>query len=396
MQYTYKARDALGNQQDGSLDAVDRDAARDQLRREGLSIQSLEEGEASLNLFAQPVRQADIIYATSQLAVLVDTGITLSAALNSISEQEPNATLRGVLRDLKVRVEGGEDFSSSIARYPRYFDKTYVSLIKASEHTGTMAEMLESIANYQRNQLETRHKVMAAMTYPAVMLTLAVSVTVFLLTYILPKFAPLFQRKGVKLPAITNWMIMASDSMLHYWWAWAAAAAVLIVFLVVGRRTEAGRQAIDWILLYLPVIGPTYRKVVLSRSVRTLGTMVKSGVSMLDAVQMTGQVSGNHYYEQAWAKVLEEITQGNRICDGLKGNPLFPATLLQMIGAGEETAKLDHVLEKVSSYYDREVETAIKSTTSLIEPVLIIVMGAVVATIAMGLLLPIFSLSRAG
>jgi type IV pilus assembly protein PilC len=396
MRFTYKARDPLGNHSEGSLESPDKDAARDQLRRDGFAILALDEVEETPTLFSPPVRSADIIYTTSQLAVLVDTGITLSAALNSIAEQEPNVTLRGILRDLKTRVEGGEDFSTALGRYPKYFDRTYLALIKASEHTGTLAEMLESIANYQRGQLETRHKVRAALTYPAVMLVLAIGVTVFLLTYILPKFAPMFARKGVKLPMVTQWMIAASDSMLHYWYAWAAGFVAAIVLYIVSRRTEAGRKVWDWIMLNLPVIGATYRKVVLSRSVRTLGTMVKSGVSMLDAVQMTGQVAGNFYYEQAWVKVLDQITQGNRICDGLKGNGLFPPTLLQMIGAGEETAKLDHVLEKVSNYYDREVENAIKSTTSMIEPILIVIMGGVVATIAMGLLLPIFSLSRAG
>ena len=396
MQFDYTARDALGNHSEGSVEGLDRDDVTQKLRRDGLLVLTLEEAGGSWDPFPKPIRQSDIIYATSQMAVMVDTGISLSSALTSIASQETNPAFRLILNDLKSRVEAGEDFSAALARYPQQFDRTYTSLIKASEQTGQLAEMLDSIASYQRGQLETRQKVIAALTYPAIMCVIAVGVTVFLLTYILPKFAPLFARKSVKLPMVTQWMIVMSDSMLHYWWAYLGGFVALGALYIFGKRTEFGRGVIDWLVINIPMVGATCRKVILSRSIRTLATMIKSGVSMLDAVRLTGEVAGNCFYERAWQKVLTEITDGNRIYDGLKGNPLFPGTLLQMIVAGEETAKLDEVLTKVSVYYDREVETAIKSTTSLIEPCLIVVMGAVVATIAMGLLLPIFSLSRAG
>lgn len=396
MNFDYKALDPLGNVCEGSVDAPDKDAAYAQLRREGYQIQTLDSAEGGFDLFSRAITRAELIYTTSQLSVMVDTGITLSAALGSIADQEANPSLKSVLADLKSRVETGEDFSASLARYPQHFDKTYLALIRASEQTGQLAEMLDSVANYQRNQLETRQKVTMAMTYPAIMASVAVAVTIFLLTYILPKFAPLFSRKGIKLPLITQWMMTASDSLLHYWWAWLIGIVAVTIAYLYGRRTEAGRLAIDYVMLHLPIIGPTSRKVILSRSIRTLGTMIRSGVSMIDAIKLTKDVSGNVYYEKAWDRVLEGITRGDRIYDGLKGDPLFPPTLLQMISAGEETAKLDSVLAKVSSYYDKEVDAAIKTTTSLLEPAMIVVMGGIVAAIAMGLLLPIFKLSRAG
>lgn len=395
MSFTYKARDPLGNSHEGSVDAVSRDEALSRLKRDGFQVLELEE-ESGGSLIPRGVKKQDIIYATSQLAVMVDTGITLSAALQSIAEQQENPTLRGVLDDLKQRVEQGDDFSSSLAQHPKHFDKTYIALVKASEQTGTLGEMLETISQYLRSQLELRQRVKAAMAYPAVMLCLAVGVTIFLLTYVLPKFEPLFTRKGAKLPKPTIVMMTISDALIDRWYLWLAGLVAMFVLYFWGRRTEPGRKILDWIRIHLPVVGPMMRKVIISRSIRTLGTMVASGVSVLDAIRLAGEVSGNYYYEQAWQKVLDQITEGARIADSLRGNELFPRTLIQMIGAGEETGKLDQVLQKVSLYYDKEVESAIKATTSLIEPVMITGMGFVVGGIAMGLLLPIFSLSRGG
>lgn len=393
--FAYQARDPLGQIASGTLDVESRDDAVARLKRDGYQVVELEEEESGLTLLPRRIKQTDIIYATSQLAVMVDTGITLSAALGSIAEHEQNPTLKEVLLDLRTRVESGEDFSTALARYPRHFDKTFVSLIRSSEQTGTMAEMLETVSGYLRSQLETRQKIRAAMAYPSVMAVLAVCVTIFLLTYILPKFEPLFTRKGAKLPKPTIVMMAASDLLIEYWFVWVALAIGLFFTWFFGRRTEPGRKFLDWLKISLPIIGPMTRKVTISRSIRTLGTMVASGVSMLDAIRLTAEVASNWYYEQAWLRVLEQITDGHRICDALKAeDSLFPSTLVQMIGAGEETGKLDKVLNKVSVFYDREVETSLKATTSLIEPLMICAMGFIVGGIALGLLMPIFSLSR--
>src|SRR5947207_1602211 len=395
MTFLYSARDPLGELIEGTLEVASRDEALARLKREGLAVEELEEESAGMELFPRRVRQADIIYTTSQLAVMVDTGITLSTALDSISQQEANPALRQVLIDLKSSVESGEDFSTALGRYPQHFDKTFVSLIKASEHTGTLGQMLETVSDYLRSQLEIRHKVRAAMAYPGVMAVLALGVTIFLLTYILPKFEPLFSRKGVKLPTITIYMMSASNVLLNYWPYWIAGAIAVILTYVFGRKTEPGRKILDWLKINFPIIGNMTRKVTLSRSVRTLGTMVASGVSMLDAIKLTAEVASNWYYEQAWLRVLDRVTQGQRISESLQDErDLFPSTLVQMIDAGEETGKLDVVLAKVSSFYDREVETALKATTSMIEPLMICGMGVIVGGIALGLLMPIFQLSR--
>lgn len=395
--FKYKVRDPLGKEHEGNVDALSRDDAAQGLKRDGFTILKLDETdeEEGLNLLPRSIKKSEIIYATSQLAIMVETGITLSTALEGIGEQEENPALKAILLDLKHAVESGEDFSTALAKYPKYFDKTFISLVRASEQTGMLGEMLERIAAYLQKEMETRGKVRAAMAYPAVMLLIAVGVTIFLLTFVLPKFSPMFNARGIKLPTATIIMMHASDYLIHYWYLWLMGLGGLIAGFITGKRTEPGRKLLDGVKINMPVLGTMYRKVALSRSVHTLGTMIQCGVPMLESLKLTSEVAGNYYYEETWRQVLDDVTQGNQICDSLAGNQLFPRTLVQMIASGEQTGKLDVVLHRVSDYYDRDVETSLKTATSLIEPIMITVMGVVVGGIAMALLLPIFSLSRA-
>jgi type IV pilus assembly protein PilC len=394
MNFEYTARDPLGHTHEGSIDAATRDEAIESLKRDGLLVVNIAEGDDGLNLFPRRLSRSDIIYTTTQLAIMVDTGINLATALQGLLEQEDNPTLHKLLSALKKDVEAGESFSSSLARHPRYFDKTFVALIKASEQTGTLGEMLEHIADYMRKDLESRSKVRSALAYPCVMLVLATNVTIFLLTFVMPKFTPLFARKGIKLPSTTVFLMHLSATLTECWYAWLVGVALLVVGFLFARRTEVGRMVLDWLRLNVPILGPMFRKVYISRSIRSLGAMVQSGVSVLEALKLSAEVSGNYFYEKAWKDALEEVTNGSRISEALAGNQLFPKTLIQMIGSGEDTGRLDYVLKKVSGYYDGEVETALKTATSMLEPMMITIMGVVVGGIGMSVMLPIFTLSR--
>ena len=284
---------------------------------------------------------------------MVDTGITLSAALAGIQSQEANPSLKRVLRDLQAAVEGGEDFSVALAKYPKLFDKTYLALVRASEATGTLGPMLDRIALYLRKELETRSKVRSAMAYPGIMLVVAVAVTIFLLTYVLPQFMPLFNRRGIELPATTRVMMVISDLMIHYWPFWIAGSVAAVVGLVLFRRTPRGKQTWDWLKIQTPLFGTMVRKVAISRSLRTLGAMIGSGVPVLDAIRLCADVANNYFYEQLWLRVQEQVATGKRICEALAGSPLFPPMLVQMISTGEETGKLDKVLDRVSGFMDQ-------------------------------------------
>jgi type IV pilus assembly protein PilC len=392
--YQFRLRDLTGDIRSGTLEAESVEAATAKLREPGVQILEVEEAVAEGGLFPRRVSKQELIYLTSQLAIMVDTGITLSAALGGILQQEENPTLKKILADLKNSVENGDDFSTALARYPRLFDKTFISLVKASEATGMLGTMLERIAVYLRKELETRGKVRAAMAYPAVMMFVATNVTIFLLTYILPKFTPLFKSRGTKLPGVTLALMNTSSNMMTYWYIWLGLAVGLVGGFVYGKRTPRGRQMLDYVKINMPIMGPMFRKVTISRSIRTLGTMLAAGVAMIEAIRLAGEVCGNVHYEKLWNTVADEVTGGCRICEVLQRSTLFPRVLIQMIACGEETAKLDMILERVSGYYDQEVDTAVKAATSMIEPIMISVMGVVVGTIGMALLLPIFSLSK--
>lgn len=391
--FQYRARDSLGKELSGVLEAASQEDAVQQLRRDGFQVIEIDE-DTGVGFLAPGIKRTDIIYLTNQLAIMVDTGITLSAALQGILEQEANLKLRRMLTEMRTAVEAGGDFSAALAQHPKYFDKTYISMIKVGEATGTLSEMLDRVALYLRKEMEMRSKVKAALAYPAVMATVAVGVTIFLLTFILPKFTPLFAKKGMKLPAPTRWSMAISEQLLTYghWWLLGLAAA--IAAFVYAKRTPQGRQAIDGFILNAPIVGTVARKVVISRSLRTLGTMLNSGLQVLEAIKLTAEVSNNYLYEKLWLHVHEQVMQGNEICEALRGNGLFPPTIIQMISAGEQTARLGGVLEKVSNYYDQEVESSIKTATGMIEPILICAMGVIVGTIGLALLLPVFSLSK--
>jgi type IV pilus assembly protein PilC len=210
----------------------------------------------------------------------------------------------------------------------------------------------------------------------------------------MPKFTPLFKAKGTKLPGPTVVLMRLSDSLLAGWYVWAIVAVALVAGFLYGKRTAAGRQAIDWLKINAPIIGPMFRKVIIGRSIRTLGTMLASGVPIMDAIKLAAQVAGNSFYENVWQRALDEVAAGKRVCEVLHASPLFPRVLVQMISSGEETGKLDVVLERVSTYYDQEVEVSLKAVTSLIEPIMISIMGLIIGTIGLAILLPIFSLSK--
>jgi type IV pilus assembly protein PilC len=350
--------------------------------------------ESPPELFPRRVTRKEIVYLTDQLAVMVDTGITLANALGSINEQIDNPTLAGILADLKQRVESGEDFSTALARYPKIFDETYVQLVRASEVSGALGEMLQRICDQGRRDLEARGKVRAAMAYPAVMMLASIAASVFLLVYIFPKFTPLFAGRGIALPTPTRVMMAISDSLITYWYLAVTLPVALAGGVAWFSKTAWGREVTDHAKLTLPVLGAMFGRAALSRSLRTLATMITSGVPMLEAIRLTGQVAGNQVYKHAWNEVAEAVTCGQQIHEVLRRRPQFPPSLVQMIAAGEQTGRLGGVLHRVSEFYDRELDAAIKAATSVIEPIMVCFMGVVVGSIAMALLLPIFTLSR--
>jgi type IV pilus assembly protein PilC len=340
------------------------------------------------------VRQEDVIYFCSQLTVMVETGVPLADALDAIAEESEHTGVKAMVHDLSEQVKGGVEFSRALESYPKQFPPIFVSLMRASEASGQMGVMLQRVSDYMVQERDVRRKVTGAMAYPLAMLSFCAIVVGCLLVFVLPQFQAIYEGKGAVLPAPTKFLLTLSDTIVTKWPLVLGGGIAAVVGLVMYCRTEGGRRVLDYLRIHLPVIGPMYRKSYLSRSLRTLATMTATGVGVLDSLEITAQVTGNRYYEDVWRSVADRAEQGKTLADGLRDSPLIPAGITQMVSSGEKTGKLDTVLERVADFCDDELKQSIKTMTSFIEPVMIIVIGGLIGAIAIALLLPIFSVSK--
>lgn len=349
---------------------------------------------AARTAFGQRVGTKEILAFTNQLSVMAKAGIGLTSALEGIGEQTTNQKMAAVVGALKRDVEAGRQFSEGLQRFPKAFSLLYVNMVKASELSGSFAHMLERIASYLAQQVETRRQVIGAMIYPFIIVCMAILTTVFMLTFVLPRFMVLFEGKEHILPLPTKILMAMSASMCNWWFLYLAAALGIGFGFYFFVRTESGRNWWDGVKLKLPLLAKLCHALYLSRSLRTMGELVSAGVPMLDTIAITADVSGNVHYRRVWNRVHSAVRKGQRIAPTLTQSPLIPNSVAQMIAAGEETGSLADILEDVSEYYEKALKSTIKSVTAAIEPLMIIVMGGIVAFIAASILLPIFKMSQ--
>ena len=401
-EYRYQARTANGQTSDGILTAENAVAAAQALRAQGhqilhltpvsKSVKSLTERLKALNQTSGPSAR-DILHLTSQMAVMIRAGISLRAAIEGIAEQTDNLRFKNMLNQIKQDVESGKQFSEALTRYPKHFGPLYVNMVRASEMSGSFSHMLDRIASYLAQQIETRAMVIGAMIYPAVIGSLAVSVTFFLLTFVLPRFAGVFAGKEAAMPWPTKFLMGLSSIMVEWWWVILLVMLGMVVALFLFIRTEVGSRWFDKTKLTAPIFKRMFRALYISRSMQTMGELINAGVPMLDTLTITGDISGNWFFKRMWRSVYISVKEGKKITQPLLKNPLLPKAVVQMIGAGEESGKLGEVLDEVSTFYSKQLREAIKTVTSMIEPIMIIIMGSVVGFIAMAIILPIFKLS---
>jgi len=402
--YRFQARLASGQMQSGVLTADNANAAAAALRAQGHHVQSLVPVQTgggaqvgakiweALNTSSGPT-QKDILDFTTQLAVMIRAGISLRAALEGIADQTSNPKFRGILLAIKMDVESGKQFSEAISRYPKLFGPLYMNMVRASEMSGSFAKMLDRIAAYISQQLETRKMVLGASIYPGVIATMAIGVTVFLLTFVLPRFASVFEGKEAVLPWPTLFLMGASDWMVNYWYLAVGGAVVSIVGFMLFIKTDVGMLWWDKAKLTVPMFSRMFRALYVSRSLHTMGELLNAGVPMLDTLAITGDISGNLLYKKMWRNVYASVKQGKKVISTLQKSTLLPKSVVQMIAAGEESGRLGEVLEEISEYYKKALRDAIKTVTSMIEPLMIVVMGSIVGFIAMAIILPIFRMS---
>jgi len=385
----------------GVISASNADDAGRQLRGKGkiVSIQPTTEGQKTfadrlkaMNHTSGP-SQRDILNFTTQLAVMIRAGISIRAAIEGIADQVENPKFKQMLESIKADVEAGKQFSEALTKYPKYFNSLYVNMVRASEMSGSFAQMLDRIAAYLAQQIETRSMVRGAMIYPGTIFTMAIGTTIFLLTFVLPRFAAVFEGKEDALPWPTTFLMGLSAFMVQYWWAVVAGMLLAVIGMVVAAKTEAGALWLDRIKLGTPIFKKMFRALYISRSLQTMGELVNAGVPMLDTLHITGDISGNTFYKRLWRRVHSAVKQGKKISFELLKTSLLPRSVVQMVSAGEESGKLGEVLDEISAFYQKQLREAIKTVTGMIEPIMIVFMGSIVGFIAMAIILPIFKMS---
>jgi type IV pilus assembly protein PilC len=401
--YRFQARNARGELVAGTLVADSVAAAAQAIRSRGDHVVQLvpvaaagEDLRAAIKRFdySSGPSQKDILDFTTQLAVMIRAGISIRAALEGIAEQVQNQKFRRILMQIKADVESGKQFSEAIAKHPKLFGPLYVNMVKASEMSGSFAKMLDRIAAYLTQEIETRKMVVGASIYPGIIALMAISTTVFLLTFVLPRFAGVFKGKEDALPGPTKFLMALSTFMVEWWWLLLIAAVVGIGAFIGFIKTEFGGFWWDRFKISAPIVKRMFRALYISRSLQTMGELLNAGVPMLDTIAITGDISGNRQYKRLWRSVYGSVKQGKKVQTQLMRSTLLPRSVIQMIAAGEESGKLGEVLDEISVFYAKALKDAIKAVTSMIEPIMIVLMGSVVGFIAMAIILPIFKMSN--
>jgi type IV pilus assembly protein PilC len=319
---------------------------------------------------------SDLVVFTRQLATMIDAGLAMVQSLQALSEQTPNKVMRDVIRDVCARVEGGDSFSAALQKHPKVFNRLYVCMVDAGEKGGLLAEILARLATYLENTARLRKKVKSAMMYPTTVTVVAIGITVFLLVKVVPVFADIFTGFGAKLPAPTQFLISTSE-LLREHLMYVLPATALLVY--------------GW---KLPIVGIISHKICLARFTRTLASLIRSGVPILEVLNIVANTCGNVIMEKAVRTSSGDIERGEGISVALSKHPIFPTMIIRMITAGEQTGKIDSMLERVADFLDEEIETTLAGLTSLIEPLLIVFLGVVVGGIVICMFLPIFKLSE--
>lgn len=344
------------------------------------------------------VKQAELVLFSTQLSVMLDSGVVLSDAIEAIGQQMRPGTFQNVITDIAEQIKNGDNFSTALMGYPRIFNTMFISMVRASEASGRMAEMLEVLSGYLNAEAETRKQVKSAMIYPLVMLLMAVAATGSLMFFVLPRFTKIYQARGAALPKLTQMLVTCSSLLANP--LFVAFIVTVCIFgywmFSIWKHTEQGQKIVDWIKLNTPIFSTMIVDAVMTRSMRILSTMVNTGVPLLDALSVMKSSSDNYYFQRLWSHIDAKIRDGYQFSDAVTtsyDSYLIDPAILQMIRAGEKSGQIGQVCDKISIYLSKRLQNSIRVATSLIEPLMITLMGIIIGTIAIALLLPVFKIS---
>lgn len=396
--YTYAARDRAGKQVNGALSGLDERAVREQLRRKDLFVTTINEqkagGPAANSGIRKKVGLGDMVIMSRQLATLVHAGLPLVDSLFTLAAQTQNAMLKQALVDVRTDVLAGSSFSDALAKHPKIFSELYQSLSRAGEVAGALDETLQVAAEQLDKEQELREKVKAAFVYPAAVVITAVGVVFFLLTFVVPVFANVYDQFHAKLPAPTLLLVTLSKIIRGYWYMAAIGGFVGIKALKKWQQTDKGKRICDRVKLRMPLLGSLNRKIAISRLTRTFSAMVSAGVPILSGLQTSARVTGNSVMMDVINDAVQKVNEGVRLSVPLEQSGEFPSMVTRMISAGEESGNMDEMLRQITSFYDRDIEYAVQRLTRMLEPILTVVLGLIVGFVLLALYMPIFNLSK--
>ncbi len=395
--YEYTAKNSSGQIMKGQLDAPSKDDVVNHIRKNRMILVSVREAPKSINLSfgAKRITTRDTVIFTRQFATMINAGLPLVQSLNILAQQTENKSLKDVTRTVVYDVEAGNTLADALSKHPKAFSDLYVNMVAAGEAGGILDTILLRLAVFLEKNDALIRKVKGALVYPGVILTVAGAAIAILLIFVIPTFQSMFASVGMELPLPTRIVIGASDMLLGYWWA-AIGLLVALTFAVRAYyRTDGGRLRIDQLLLSSPVLGDMLRKSAVSRFTRTLGTLISSGVSILDGLEITAKTAGNQVIHNAVMESRQSIAGGETIAGPLEKSRVFPPMVISMIAVGEQTGGLDEMLAKIADFYDEEVDVAVSALLSLMEPIMIVVLGVIVGGMVVAMYLPIFDMMNA-
>jgi type IV pilus assembly protein PilC len=396
--YVWEGRTRKGTIERGEMEAASEAAVRSQLRRQQIMAIKIQTKPKDILkglsfLKRRGVKEKEIVVFTRQFATMIDAGLPLVQCLEILSSQQDNKTFKEVLLKVKGDVEAGSTFAEALKKHPRIFNELFCNLVAAGEAGGILDTILNRLATYIEKTMNLKKKIKGAMVYPGVVLTVAVGVVFLLLTFVIPIFQKMFTDMGATLPPFTQLIINLSELVRRFW--------PLILLLLFGLglvfryyyRTEKGREVVDGQILQFPIFGPLIKKVAIAKFTRTLGTMLSSGVPILEGLEIVARTSGNRVIEKAILKTRASIGEGKTVAEPLGASGIFPPMVVQMISVGESTGALDSMLGKIADFYDDEVDAAVGALTSLLEPLLMVFLGSAIGALVIAMYLPIFQMA---
>jgi len=392
--FVYTGRTRGGQTITGEMEAGNRETVVARLRSQQVIATAVRAKPRDITIpgFGTKVTDRDIVVFTRQFATMIDAGLPLVQCLEILASQQDNKVLKKTLTEIRQAVEGGSTFAAALKQHPKVFSSLYANMVEAGEAGGILDTILNRLAQYMEKAMGLKKKVKSAMIYPSTIVTVAVVVVIFLLVFVIPTFKAMFEGFGAALPLPTQIVLELSRIVQSYFFVGIGAVVAAIVGIRWWYGTNSGKINIDRFLLRMPILGILIRKVAVAKFTRTLGTLISSGVAILDGLEITARTAGNKIVEMAVLKTRASIAEGKTIAEPLRESGVFPPMVVQMIAVGEQTGALDAMLSKIADFYDEEVDTAVANLTALLEPLLMVFLGVVIGGVVVAMYLPIFKL----